>query len=205
MRKLVLGVLIGFLVAASAAFAFDVTFPSRLRVQAHALVDELGNVLLGSTPAKIEVTNWPTGGAGTVTGVRDSNGALVGTIGRAYTLGAPAMLVRDVGGILVELSATHLALDGNTNNTTGYFASNDCTGPAFFVAGNGNFYPISVRIGSDLLYASAPPTLVNAESNRSIGANFPNAACIDSATEPLALSPVATLDLAQFPAPYFLE
>ena len=62
MRKLVLGVLVGFLAAASAAFAFDVTFPSRLRVQAHALVDELGNVLLGSTPAKIEVTNLPSCG-----------------------------------------------------------------------------------------------------------------------------------------------
>lgn len=59
MRKLVLGVLIGFFVAASAAFALDVSFPPRSKAQARIIVDELGNILFGAMPAKVEVTNWP--------------------------------------------------------------------------------------------------------------------------------------------------
>lgn len=200
MCKLVLGVLIGFLVAASAALAYDVTFPSRLRVQAHALVDEIGNVLLGSTPAKIEVTNWPSGG-GTVTGVRDSNGALVGTIGRAYTLGGPAPIVRDIGGVLIEMSAGHFALDGNSGGLTFYFESNDCTGPAYLPPTSG-FYPQSVRVGTTLRYASAPPSPVNVNSNKNTNTG---SSCIVSPEGQIPMSLVASLDLTQFPPPYYLE
>lgn len=205
MRKLVLGVLVGFLVAASVALAYDVTFPSRLKVQAHALVDELGNVLLGSTAAKIEVTNWPSGGGGTVTGVRDSNGALVGTISREYTLGGPPWIVRNVGGVLVEMSASHFLLDGSVppQGTPLYFSSNDCSGPAYVNPGNtGAFYPGTFRVGSTLFFASAPPADVDINSYRNPPSG-PN--CTAFAYGQLPMSPAGTLDLAQFPAPYFLE
>ena len=175
-------------------------------MQAHALVDELGNVLLGATSAKIEVTNWPSGGSPTVTGGRDSNGALVGTISREYQLGSDALIVRDIGGgILVELSATHLTLAGTTSGTTLYFTSNDCTGPSYMPLPSGSFYPTSVRLGPNLYYASAVPALVSAESSMSFGENFQGATCVDSETAALSLSTVATLDLTQFPPPYYLE
>lgn len=64
MRKLVLGTLFGFLVAATAALALDVSFPTRSKAQARVIVDELGNVLFGAMPAKVEVTNLPPSSGG---------------------------------------------------------------------------------------------------------------------------------------------
>ena len=65
MRKLVVGVLFGFLAAATAAWALEVTFPTRSKAQARVVVDELGNVLFGAMPAKVEVTNLVPAGATT--------------------------------------------------------------------------------------------------------------------------------------------
>lgn len=200
MRKLVLGTLFGFLVAATAALAYDVTFPTRLKVQAHALVDELGHVLLGSTPARIEVTNWPSGGGSSVTGVRDSNSALLGTISRTYAPGGAIEIARNVGGVLVEMVATHFTLAGNAPAAQLYYESTDCTGPAYINPG-GSFYPTTVREGDSLLYASAPPSPVDVNSNKQTGAQ----SCIVFSYAQAELSPTATLDLTQFPAPYYVE
>jgi hypothetical protein len=239
MRNLVIGTLFGFLVAASVAFAYDVTFPSRLRVQAQALVDEVGNILLGSTPAKIEVTNMPdcSGAPAAIARLKDSNGTTVGTISsHAGTIMVPApgaapsgtdsftlaigatpsaTIVRDVGGILVEMIATHFSLDGNTEPGTDspfYFSSNDCSGtvsyvPSPWLVGNSNpgsrsFYPASVRVGTTLFYACAPPDDVDVNSYKS---SSPGAACTTYAYGVQQVSPVCTLDLEQFSPPYQIE
>jgi hypothetical protein len=228
MRKLVLGTLVGFLVAATAAFAYDVTFPSRLRVQAQALVDELGNVLLGSTPAKIEVTNMPdcSGAPAAMASLKDSRGTMVGTTpqprrGFVVSPAPSATIVRDVGGILVEMIATHFSLDGNTEAGSDfpfYYSSNDCSGPTLIagrrqlidpapqVAGNSNpghrgFYPPSVRVGTTLFYACAPPDDVDVNSYKS---SIPGAACTPYAYGFQQMSPVCTLGLEQFSAPFTL-
>jgi len=65
MRKLVVGVLFGFLAAATAAWALEVTFPTRSKAQARVIVDELGNVLFGAMPAKVEVSVLLKAGATT--------------------------------------------------------------------------------------------------------------------------------------------
>ena len=64
MRKLVLGTLFGFLVAATAALALDVSFPTRSKAQARVIVDELGNVLFGAMPAKVLLNIRPMTAAG---------------------------------------------------------------------------------------------------------------------------------------------
>ncbi len=68
MRRTLLGILVGLTLGA--AGAWSLTLPIRLpmaitRVRPTVIVDELGNVLLGSgTPAKVEVTNFPGAGVG---------------------------------------------------------------------------------------------------------------------------------------------
>jgi len=49
MRKLILGITIGFL-----------AFPSVLKVKGIVFVDEAGNVLGGATPTTVDVVNMPT-------------------------------------------------------------------------------------------------------------------------------------------------
>jgi hypothetical protein len=59
MRRLaVLVTVIGLL--ASAAAAVTVTLPLKTRAKATVVVDELGQVLFGSAPGKVEVTNMPS-------------------------------------------------------------------------------------------------------------------------------------------------
>jgi hypothetical protein len=55
------------MLGAATVGAFTVNFPHRLRVGAAVIVDELGNVLFGSTPGKVEVTNFPATQTVTVT------------------------------------------------------------------------------------------------------------------------------------------
>jgi hypothetical protein len=138
--------------------------------------------------------------------VFDTNGAAPsGTDSFTLAIGATpsATIVRDVGGILVEMRAGHFNLDGNAGGATFYFESSDCTGVAHLPSGgSGGFYPTSVRVGSDLLYASAPPVPITSNSNKNTN---PGSSCIVGVEGPTPMSPVASLDLAQFPAPYFLE
>jgi hypothetical protein len=60
-RGAVLGLIAGILTATVAwTLVVPVTFPTKGRARITAVVDELGNVLFGSTPGKVEVTNFPT-------------------------------------------------------------------------------------------------------------------------------------------------
>lgn len=61
MRRLLPGILIGLALGSTAAWtlAIPVTFPSRAKAKLVGIVDEVGNVLFGSTPGKVEVTNFP--------------------------------------------------------------------------------------------------------------------------------------------------
>src|SRR5436305_1108221 len=61
---IVVGLGLGSLVAT--VRAVEVTVPERARARATVLVDEVGNVLFGSRAGKVEVTNLPQGGGGTV-------------------------------------------------------------------------------------------------------------------------------------------
>lgn len=60
-RRIVVGgfALVGTLV--TAAWAIDVTFPLRAKARVTVLVNELGQVLFGDTPGRVEVTNFPAG------------------------------------------------------------------------------------------------------------------------------------------------
>jgi len=89
MRKLVVGVLFGFLAAATAAWALEVTFPTRSKAQARVIVDELGNVLFGAMPAKVEVTNLPSG-CGTVETASAVVDQITGSAVSANVLTVPA-------------------------------------------------------------------------------------------------------------------
>ena len=60
MRKLILGITIGFLIASTLAWAFTVKFPNTLKIRGFAFVDEAGNVLGGVTPTTVDVVNMPT-------------------------------------------------------------------------------------------------------------------------------------------------
>ena len=202
MRKLVLGVLIGFLVAATAALAYDVTFPSRLKVQAHALVDELGNVLLGTTPAKIEVTNMPDcSGSAPAQVLMDANGTTVGTVVSDAPIGGPVTVLREIAGIGVTMVATQYDLsrtDGGNSNW--YYESNNCSGAPYFVRG-GAFYGTTFVLGSTLYYAAGPPTARNINSYRSPD----DPSCTVQAYPNTPTQPISTLDLAQFVPPFRVE
>ena len=60
MRKLIIGITIGFLAASTLAWAVTVRFPSVLKVKGIVFVDEAGNVLGGATPTTVDVVNMPT-------------------------------------------------------------------------------------------------------------------------------------------------
>ena len=62
MRKLSLGIVIGFLFAATSAVAITVVLPNRTKAKAMVVVDVLGQVLFSEeNPAKVEVVNQPSG------------------------------------------------------------------------------------------------------------------------------------------------
>lgn len=61
MRRLLPGILIGLALGSTAAWtlAIPVTFPARAKAKLVGIVDEVGNVLFGTTPGKVEVMNFP--------------------------------------------------------------------------------------------------------------------------------------------------
>ena len=59
-RIIVILIAIGAVLSATAfALTVQVTFPARTKAKIGAVVDEMGNVLFGATPGKVEVTNFP--------------------------------------------------------------------------------------------------------------------------------------------------
>lgn len=202
MRNLVLGTLFGFLVAASVAFAYDVTFPARLKVQAHALVDELGNVLLGARPAKIEVTNMPDcSGAPAAQVLKDANGTTVGTILSGAPGASEVTVLRQIGGIGVTMVATQYDLSRtNGGNSNWYYESNNCSGSPYFVRG-GDFYGTTFVVGSTLYYTGGPATARDLNSFRA-----PDDPSCTVRNNPSTLThPIASLDLSQFVPPFSVQ
>jgi hypothetical protein len=66
MSKLALGIVIGFLLAATSAVAITVVLPNRTKAKAMLVVDALGQVLFSDeSPAKVEVVNLNTAEVGT--------------------------------------------------------------------------------------------------------------------------------------------
>jgi hypothetical protein len=134
MRKLVLGVLIGFLTAATAALALDVSFPTRSKAQARVIVNEVGALLFGAIPGKVEVTNFPStssGGAEVV--VKDANGAVVGTASPIRPIGGEGgrvFVVRNVGGTQVELQVSGRGVIGG--DASFQYDQPNCAGQAYF-------------------------------------------------------------------------
>jgi len=61
MRRLILGTAIGFLTASTLALALEVRLPPRTTPKSGLLVDELGNVLFGSMPARVQVVDQNAG------------------------------------------------------------------------------------------------------------------------------------------------
>lgn len=60
MRRLTIGIAIGFLISASAAWGLTVRFPKTLKVRGVVLVDESGIPLGSTTPVRVEVANPAT-------------------------------------------------------------------------------------------------------------------------------------------------
>jgi hypothetical protein len=201
MPKLVVGAVFGFLVAATAAWALEVKIPPRITAKANLVVDELGNVLFGATPAKIEVTNFPPSAGGGHPTLKDANGMVVGVV-LSDSIANPVHVLRNVGGVDVEIVARQFLLDGTENGEL-YFESNDCTGPPYMVVTTGTFYAGTHRGGTALYYATEPATPRDVHSDRT--ATDPTAACNVRTYLGLQTHPVATLDLAQFVPPFHVE
>ena len=61
MRSIAISLFAAACVLSTAVWALNlpVTFPTKARVKVVGAVDEMGNLLFGSTPGKVEVTNFP--------------------------------------------------------------------------------------------------------------------------------------------------
>jgi hypothetical protein len=59
MKRFLAGVLVGVMMAATSAVAYEVVFPNRLKPKAQAIVDEIGAIVFGTVPGRVEISNWP--------------------------------------------------------------------------------------------------------------------------------------------------
>jgi hypothetical protein len=197
MRRFILGTTVGFLAASTLAWAFTVQFPNVLRVQGRAIVDEAGNVLGGTTPLKVSLTEAPEPPV-TSQVVLDDIGAIVGTVSRPVTGNDPVFITREVGPVTAEFVATHLSLVGNSGGSL-YYESPGCTGQAFANL-TGGFFPVSYASATTLYYAAGPQEPVNIQSRHSIGQSGPGS-CSSEIVSTM-LHPVGILDLTQFVPPF---
>lgn len=207
MKRTVLGVVIGFLAAATLAWALEVKLPTRTTARATVVVDELGSILFGSTPAKVEVTNCQTGTPAMV--VKDANGVVIGTPSRPVTQGSSVYVVRDIGGLPVEMIVDQFHIASTGSQTYLEYESPDCSGTPYLQdsgvsGGGGAFYPGSYAGGSaPLVYATGSfqsRTIHSYErtDQMTCNPNYPPDGTV------LVVSPSATLDLSQFTPPYSL-
>jgi len=229
MRKLVVGVLFGFLAAATAAWALEVTFPTRSKAQARVIVDELGNVLFGAMPAKVEVTNLPaSAGQGRLV-VKDANGNVVGEVSPIeHDQPNKIFVVRDVGGVQVEFAVSQKGVIGGGGSLS--YTQANCAGQQVFEAavyGNyphHNFYPPVVGDGSvpatTILFpdvVAAPISAVIQSSGSMVpgpsdcGSSnttfIPPHTCCSNASFPATqlVVPVASLDVSQMAPPLRID
>jgi hypothetical protein len=138
MRKLIVGITIGFLAASTLAWAVTVRFPSVLKVKGIVFVDEAGNVLGGATPTTVDVVNMPTSLDVNITNLpstgSESSGELFTT-----TLGSNTEFIVPAG---KELRITDILR--NSSNVTCYLskqaADNEIVNTlAFYGAGSGGY------------------------------------------------------------------
>jgi len=202
MRKLVVGVLFGFLAAATAAWALEVTFPTRSKAQARVIVDELGGVVFGAMPAKVEVTNFPAAPQGGSSVLKDANGTIVGVLLSVGPLAGVVSIIRSVGGLGVLINATQFDLRAAIENPNFYYESNNCSGTPYMSRGS-SFYSQSLLVGSTLYYVSGPATPRDIGSFRD-SLNPPEECNVQTYLD-WPTHPLATLDLAQFVPPFHVE
>ncbi|HZT07781.1 MAG TPA: hypothetical protein VFC51_12175 [Chloroflexota bacterium] len=199
MRRIVLGMTIGLLTAATLAWALEVRLPTRTTAKATVVVDEIGAVLFGSTPAKVEVTNCQSGTPTMV--VKDVNGVVMGTPSRPVTAGSQIYVVRTVGGVGVEMVVDHLGVNGTSGPPSLYYESSNCTGTPYANLYSGGFYAGTyLQPGGLLVYASGAQEVHDINSYRS----NPTAGCTTYAYGPQPLFPFASFDISQFTPPYSL-
>lgn len=199
MKRLALGITIGFLAASTLAWAFTVKFPNTLKIRGMALVDEAGNVLGGTTPMKITVPD-ETGAQVVV----DDNGVVVGSVSRPLTTGS-VYLTRDISGLTTELRVDYLNIEGasGSGSVPLYYESVDCTGQPYFPAGGG-FYRDSHSPDGTLYFVIGQIESITRASTRTALDSGGFSACnAESGTSPMY--PMGTLDLTQFVPPFTVE
>ena len=207
MRRTIFGMVIGFLTAATLAWALEVRLPTRTTAKATLVVNEMGSVLFGSIPARVEVTNFPTEAPALV--VKDANGVVIGTPSRPVTPGSPIHVVRQVDSVNVEMVIRESAINGTSSGWgTRYYESAGCAGAPYLAEayGGGGFYQgtgLGDDVGMPIVYVTGPSEQRTIRSRRS---NCPCEPDCVNYTYPTSYSvfPFSTFDQEQFTPPYSL-
>jgi hypothetical protein len=226
-RLFVLAVLVvliaaSVIVAIATAWAFTITLPAKMRAKAELVVDEVGTVLFGSTPGKVEVTNLPSISSSGQRVVKDATGALIGRVNREDQDGS-LFVVRDVGGVQVEIGVTQYGFV-SPGNVTLLYESADCTGNEWFPSPlpQAGFFPAALVFGQKLVFQAGPlvQTLIiyrsfavvrdastcQSQNGTVLDVGPPAVCCISWTSSPTEVfGPAGTLDLAAFVKPLRID
>src|SRR5262245_41682554 len=131
MRRFFFGILIGFLAAAVAAWAaVQIELPKRAS-RVMLVLDDLGEVVFGSKPAKVEITNLGEASGGqTSYVVVDANGTLVGDVvppgSHPFATQAGVYVAREQNGVQYVVNVKPFGI--GRDHEALFFEASGCTG-----------------------------------------------------------------------------
>ena len=143
MGRFIFGTLAGFLIAAVTAWAaVQVQLPKKTN-HVMLVLDEVGEVVFGAKPAKVEVTNLGeiSGPANYV--IVDANGTLVGQVfppGTQPSDGGEFVVSRETNGLQYLMAASSYGLDTVGAAHSLYYAQAGCVGPPLIKAPDPTFF-----------------------------------------------------------------